>query len=43
MTMCKLTLYFGAQCIQCRATLAVCEELAQMFAPDFYLIEPARA
>ncbi len=39
----KLTLYFGAQCIKCRATLAVCEELAQLFAPDFYLIEPARA
>lgn len=39
----KLTLYFGAQCIQCRATLAVCEELAQMFAPDLYLIEPVRA
>ncbi len=39
----KLTMYFGAQCIACRASLQTCESLAQMFEPDVYLIEPMRA
>ncbi len=40
--MCRLTLFFGAQRLTCRATRAVCEELFRLFAgADMAIIEGA--